>query len=82
MRGEDVLVRLLGNTMREWEFQILRQELLHVWSLHIVGLLDFHHPQDLAELLESECHRQKGGGFSTHVDGPEPGSMPRSHVLI
>ena len=60
MRRKQLLRRRLGYTMRERKLELLRKELLHIRTLDIIRLLDFHHFQDLEKssaLALSICAR-------------------------
>lgn len=49
----------LGDTVRKREFEVLSEELLDVWALHVVGLLKFNNLEDLFFMLE--LHYRKYG---------------------
>lgn len=51
--GIKLLANSLRNTVRKGEFEVLGQELLHVWSLNIIGLLELNNLQDLFLLSAS-----------------------------
>jgi hypothetical protein len=79
--GEESGTRGFRDTVREREFEVLGQELLDVWSLNVVGLLELNNLEDLyAKSVSSTtnwCHLG-----SSYVDGPEAGAMSGSHVLV
>jgi hypothetical protein len=45
--SEDLLGAGRGNAMGEWEFEVLLDELLDVWTADICSLLDLYNLQDL-----------------------------------
>ena len=47
MSGEDLPAGLLVDAMWQWELEVLDEELLHVWSADIGGLLDLNNLEDL-----------------------------------
>ena len=70
----------LGDTVREREFEVLGEELLDVWALDVVGLLELNHFEDLPKQVSS--HRLERDERMVYVNRPEPGTMPRRHVLV
>lgn len=49
----------LGNTVRKREFEVLRKELLDVWALDIVGLLELNDLEDLHVYVSPRTYRNK-----------------------
>jgi hypothetical protein len=47
LSDEELGAGRLGNAVRKWEFQALGQELLNVWTLDVVCLLEFDDLEDL-----------------------------------
>ena len=47
LRGEHLLGCLRWVAMRKWELEVLRHELLDVWTTDVIGLLDFDDFEDL-----------------------------------
>ena len=47
MSGEQVLSGRFGDTMWKREFEVLAEELLDIWALDIIGLLDLDDFEDL-----------------------------------
>ena len=49
--GEDLLAGGLGDAMWEWELEVLGEELLDVWALDIISLLELNDLEDLDMVL-------------------------------
>ena len=47
MSGEHSFASSLGHTVREREFEVLGEQLLHVWAFNIVRFLDLDDFEDL-----------------------------------
>ena len=69
----------LANAVREGELELRRKELLDVRPANIVGLLDLDDAEDLHDTMRvaQDCNREH-----THVDRPETGTVPCSHILV
>lgn len=69
----------LPNTVGKRELEFRRKELLDVGSADIIRLLDLNHAENLHTTIRFASKQH----FShTHVDRPETGTVPRSHVLV
>lgn len=67
--------------MRKWKFEVLGEELLDVWTLDIIGLLELDDLKDLLQHLLASRTRGVGPN-STYVNRTETGTMSGSHVLV
>ena len=47
MSCKDSLVRRFWYTVRQWEFEVLREKLLDVWALDVFSLLNLDDTKDL-----------------------------------
>jgi hypothetical protein len=45
--GKELLANCLGDAVRKREFEVLGEELLDIWSLDVVGLLEFNNLENL-----------------------------------
>ena len=61
LRGEDLASLLSWDAVGKREFEVLRQELLDVWTLDVVGLLELNDLQDLFHGQSVERFRLLGG---------------------
>tara|TARA_R110002060_G_scaffold51884_3_gene62909 strand:- start:1463 stop:1684 length:222 start_codon:yes stop_codon:yes gene_type:complete len=65
--------------VRKGEFEVLGEELLDVWALDIIGLLELDDLEDLGS-VSILCGRVVGD--LTYVNGTETGAMSGSHILV
>jgi hypothetical protein len=65
--------------VRKREFEVLGEELLDVWSLDIVGLLELNNLENLQTIVSIGFRIARG---KTYVNRPETGSMSGSHILV
>ena len=77
--GKDLLASSLGHAVRKGEFEVLGEELLDVWALDIIGLLELDDREDLGS-VSILCGRVVGD--LTYVNGTETGAMSGSHILV
>ena len=65
--------------MRKREAQVLGEELLDVRAADALGVLDLDDAEDLHDTMRvaQDCNREH-----THVDRPETGTVPCSHILV
>jgi hypothetical protein len=52
--GKELLASSLGDTVRKREFEALGEELLDVWSLDVVGLLELNNLENLQTSVSIE----------------------------
>lgn len=50
--GEDSGSGSLGDAVWKWELEVLGKELLDVWALDVIGLLELNNLEDLLYMLE------------------------------
>ena len=69
----------LAHTVREGELELRRKELLDVGPADIIAFLDLNDTKDLRNTMRAiqHCNHKY-----THVNRPETGTVPRSHVLV
>lgn len=96
--NKHLLCRALRHAVRQRELQVLGNELLDIRAADIGSLLEFDDLEDLifgkngrqligARIWEEESEEANMGWeeeehTGTHVDRPEPGSMPGGHILV
>jgi hypothetical protein len=66
--------------VRKWELEVLGEELLDVWALDVLGLLELNNLEDLQNVLGSNRFGSTWRG--TNVDGTEARSVSGSHILV
>jgi hypothetical protein len=66
--------------VRKREFEVLGEELLDVWALDVLVLLEFDNLEDLFQILS--VIGQILRSLRTYVNGPETGSMSGGHILV
>ena len=78
--GEDSGTGSLGDAVWKWELEVLGEELLDVWALDVLGLLELDDLENLCYVLERVLMRF--GNWVSYVDGTEAGAVASSHVLV
>lgn len=59
--GEDSGTGSLGDAVWEWELEVLGKELLDVWALDVLSLLELDDLEDLYYVLEEVLQDQDSG---------------------
>ena len=78
LRRKQLAAAGLGHPMRQWELQVLLQQLLDIGALHVIRLLDLDHLQNLRKVshglpMLGLCHARGSSGSELGDATPCPG---------